>query len=90
MEQARRSALDHYVLWTARLGAWVVVREPWYKPLEIIRKGAAHIVRVSDDEIAKAIRILHIDTHNLAEGAGAAALARSPKRKAGLLASTSG
>jgi len=30
---------------------------------------------VSDDEIAEAIRILWQDTHNLAEGAGAAAMA---------------
>ena len=56
-------------------------RDPQAKPLEIIRKGAAHIVRVSDDEIAEATRILHIDTQNLAEGAGAAALAALAKEK---------
>jgi threonine dehydratase len=43
--------------------------------LTIIRKGAARIVQVSDDEIGAAIRAYWTDTHNLAEGAGAAALA---------------
>ena len=43
--------------------------------LEIIKEGAERIVEVSDEEIAEAIRILFSDTHTLAEGAGAAALA---------------
>lgn len=54
-------------------------RDPQVKPLEIIRKGAARIVRVSDDQIAEAIRIYYTDTHNLAEGAGAASLAALSK-----------
>jgi threonine dehydratase len=33
------------------------------------------MVAVSDDEIAEAMRVYYTDTHNLAEGAGAAALA---------------
>src|SRR5215204_3610083 len=41
----------------------------------MINSGACAIVEVSDDEIASAIRTFHEDTHNLAEGAGAAALA---------------
>jgi threonine dehydratase len=41
----------------------------------IIRKGASRIVQVTDDEIGAAIRAYWTDTHNLAEGAGAAALA---------------
>ncbi|MBV9138593.1 MAG: pyridoxal-phosphate dependent enzyme, partial [Hyphomicrobiales bacterium] len=49
--------------------------------LAIIRKGAAGIIEVSEDEIAEAIRILHEDTHNLAEGAGAAAIAALAKDK---------
>jgi threonine dehydratase len=43
--------------------------------LDIIRRGAARIVTVSEAEIRRAIRILFTDTHNLAEGAGAAPLA---------------
>ncbi len=50
-------------------------RSPDPEALEIIRRGAARIVRVGDDEIAGAMRAYHADTHNLAEGAGAAALA---------------
>jgi len=36
---------------------------------------------VSDDEIAEAIRILFSDTHNCAEGAGAASLAALIKER---------
>ncbi|MCF1503805.1 hypothetical protein L0F51_08535 [Afifella sp. H1R] len=37
--------------------------------------GAAGILQVGEDEIAEAIRIHYTDTHNMAEGAGAAPLA---------------
>ncbi|MEM8840873.1 MAG: threonine dehydratase [Pseudomonadota bacterium] len=57
-------------------------RAPWAEPLEIIRAGAARVVRVSDDEIAEAIRAYYTDTHNVAEGAGAAPLAAALKEKA--------
>jgi len=50
-------------------------RDPDPEAFEIIRKGAAHVVRVSEGEIAEAIRIYYTTTHNLAEGAGAAPLA---------------
>ncbi|MEQ9727768.1 threonine dehydratase [Pseudomonas sp. WHRI 8822A] len=50
-------------------------RMPQPEALEIIRAGATRIVRIDDDEIRQAMRIYHEDTHNLAEGAGAAALA---------------
>ncbi|MDD0972813.1 threonine dehydratase [Pseudomonas fontis] len=50
-------------------------RIPMPEAFEIIRHGAARIVRVSDAEIANAMRIYHEDTHNTAEGAGAAGLA---------------
>ncbi len=40
-----------------------------------IRAGAERIVRVTDEEITAAMRAYWTDTHNLAEGAGAAALA---------------
>lgn len=43
--------------------------------LAMIRAGAARIVTVTDDQVAEAIRALWQDTHNLAEGAGAAPLA---------------
>ncbi|PWB32803.1 threonine dehydratase [Pseudomonas sp. SDI] len=50
-------------------------RIPMPEAFEIIRQGAARIVRVNDGEIAHAMRIYHEDTHNTAEGAGAAGLA---------------
>jgi threonine dehydratase len=46
-----------------------------------IRKGAARIVQVTDDEVGAAIRAYWTDTHNLAEGAGAAALAAALQEK---------
>jgi threonine dehydratase len=49
--------------------------------LALIRKGASRIVQVTDDEIADAVRAYWTDTHNLAEGAGAAPLAAALKDK---------
>lgn len=53
----------------------MATRVPDAVALEIIRKGAARIVTVTDAEVAAAIRAYWQDTHNLAEGAGAAPLA---------------
>jgi|SRR5579862_1372029 len=53
----------------------LAVRVPDERALGIIRGGAARIVTVSEAEIRRAMRIYFTDTHNLAEGAGAAALA---------------
>ena len=50
-------------------------RVPVPEALEIIRRDASRIVTVTDDEICAAMRDLFTDTHNVAEGAGAAALA---------------
>ncbi|MFP4538591.1 MAG: threonine dehydratase [Dichotomicrobium sp.] len=50
-------------------------RDPQPEPLEIISRGASRVLRLAEDEIAEAIRIYYSDTHNLAEGAGAASLA---------------
>jgi threonine dehydratase len=50
-------------------------RVPHEEALAIIREGAERIVRVREDEIAEAMRACFEDTHNVAEGAGAAALA---------------
>ncbi len=53
----------------------LAVRVPDAAALAIIRADAARIVTVSEEEIRRAMRILFTDTHNVAEGAGAAALA---------------
>ena len=50
-------------------------RVPDPDALDIIRRGAARMVTVSDEEICAAMLHFFTDTHNLAEGAGAAALA---------------
>ena len=42
-------------------------------------------LRVSEDQIAEAVRIYYTDTHNLAEGAGAAPLAALIKEKGNLV-----
>lgn len=53
----------------------VACRVPVDGALQLIRRGVERIVSVDDDEIADAMRILFSDTHNVAEGAGAAAFA---------------
>jgi threonine dehydratase len=62
----------------------MATRIPDPNALAIIRKGASRILQVSDDEIGAAIRAYWTDTHNLAEGAGAAALAAALQEKAKL------
>jgi threonine dehydratase len=53
----------------------MAVRGPDAEALRIILKGADRIVKVSDSEIATAMRAYYEDTHQLTEGAGAASLA---------------
>jgi threonine dehydratase len=62
----------------------MATRNPDADALAIIRKGASRIVQVTDDEIASAIRAYWTDTHNLAEGAGAAPLAAALQEKNGI------
>ena len=59
----------------------VATRIPDAEAVAIMRKGASRIVQVTDDEIASAMRAYWTDTHNLAEGAGAAALAAALQEK---------
>ena len=56
-------------------------RVPAELAVEIINKGAERIVTVSEAEIRAAIRAYYTDTHNIAEGAGAAALAAAIKER---------
>ena len=53
----------------------VAVRVPDPAALAVIRAGAARIVTVSEEAIQQAMRSIFTDTHNVAEGAGAAAVA---------------
>ena len=72
----------------------MATRVPDADAIAIIQRGAARILQVTDDEVAEAIRLYWSDTHNLAEGAGAAPLAaafrerdRNRGRRVGLVLS---
>jgi len=53
----------------------MAVRVPSAEALAIVLKGVARVLAVSDDDVASAMRAYFQDTHNVAEGAGAAPLA---------------
>jgi threonine dehydratase len=57
-------------------------RVPDEAALAIILREVDDVVAVSDDEVAEAMRIYFSDTHNVAEGAGAAPLAAALQRRA--------
>jgi threonine dehydratase len=62
----------------------MAVRIPDEEALDIMRRGMERLIEVTDDEIAEAIRVLYVDTHTLAEGAGAAAFAALMQERAGM------
>ena len=59
----------------------LAVRVPDEAALAIILQHAARIVTVSEAEMRAAMRIIFTDTHNVAEGAGAAAFAAAFKER---------
>jgi threonine dehydratase len=59
----------------------MATRAPDEEAFDVIRDGVSRVVLVSDAEVAAAIRAYWTDTHNLAEGAGAAALAAALQEK---------
>lgn len=59
----------------------MAVRVPVREAFDIYANGADHIVDVTDDEVAEAVRVLFRATHNVMEGAGAAALAALLKER---------
>ncbi|MGC2854448.1 threonine dehydratase [Novispirillum sp. DQ9] len=74
----RRSFLEGRVVPTERadtIADGMACRSPDARALEIILDGAANIVTVSDAQVKEAMAAYVTDTHNLAEGAGAAPLA---------------
>ena len=60
---------------TTRIADGMACRTPVREALDIARRGDVRIVKVTDDEVEAAMRALFADTHNVAEGGGAAALA---------------
>lgn len=64
-----------------KLADGMACRVPEPDALEIIWRGVDRIVQVTDEEVADAMRLLFQCTHNVAEGAGAAATAAAIKEK---------
>jgi threonine dehydratase len=60
---------------TTRIADGMACRSPNPEALQIVRRGAARVVLVSDEEVEAAMRAIYDDTHNVAEGAGASGLA---------------
>lgn len=69
---------------TTRLADGMACRVADADALAIMAPHIDHIVQVSDTEVAAAMRALFTDTHNVAEGAGAAALAAALQERAQL------
>ncbi|MGL5737105.1 MAG: pyridoxal-phosphate dependent enzyme, partial [Beijerinckiaceae bacterium] len=61
----------------------MATRVPDAEALALIMHGVTRVVLVTDDEVADAVRAYWTDTHNLAEGAGAAALAAAMQERDG-------
>jgi threonine dehydratase len=67
---------------STRLADGMACRLPDAQALDIIRREVDDVVAVTDDEVAAAMRSLFADTHNVAEGAGAAGLAAAMQQRA--------
>ncbi len=66
---------------TTVLADGMACRKPQPEALEVIWRGVDRIVEVTDDELAEAMCSIFTATHNVAEGAGAAALAAAMQEK---------
>ena len=60
---------------TTELADGMACRVPDEQALAVIRREVDDVIAVTDDQVADAMRALFADTHNVAEGAGAASLA---------------
>jgi threonine dehydratase len=76
---AARRVVSHEA--TTRIADGMACRTPLAEALETIRAGVDRVVEVSDDEIEQAMRGIYDDTHNVAEGSAAAALAALMKER---------
>jgi threonine dehydratase len=79
---AERKRITHPV--STRIADGMACSTPHPEALALILAGVERIVRVSDDEVKAAMRAYFVDTHNVAEGAAAAALAAVLQEKATL------
>jgi threonine dehydratase len=69
---------------TTFLADGLACRMPDAVPLDAIRAHVDEIVQVTDAEVANAMRLIFAATHNVAEGAGAAATAAALQRGAAI------
>jgi len=67
---------------TTQIADGMACRKPDAEALAVLLDNVDHMVRVSDDEVAASMRHMFADTHNVVEGAGAAALAAALKESA--------
>jgi threonine dehydratase len=75
----QKRAIEHPV--STRIADGIACRTPEPEALDILLQGMARVVRVTDDEVEEAMRLLYSATHNVAEGAGAAGLAAATKER---------
>ena len=77
---AQKKSIAHAV--TTKIADGLAVSTPAVEALHIIWAGVERVIAVDDAEVEAAMRALFEDTHNVAEGAGAAALAGAIKERA--------
>jgi threonine dehydratase len=78
----RRCAVSRTV--TSTVADGMACRVPDEEALEVIFQGVERIVTVTEDEIRDSMRRIYAATHNVAEGAGAAAFAAAVQERARL------
>jgi threonine dehydratase len=66
---------------TTLLADGMACRVPDAAALDVIQREVDDVIAVTDDEVAAAMRALFVDTHNVAEGAGAASLAAALQQR---------
>ena len=69
---------------TTVLADGMACRVPDQAAIDMLKPHLDHIVKVTDTEVAHAMRDIYTDTHNVAEGAGAASFAAAMQEKATL------
>jgi threonine dehydratase len=75
-----KTAVEHAV--TTELADGMACRVPDGAALDILWRGAARVLAVTDEEVASAMRLYFSATHSTAEGAGAAPLAGALQERA--------
>jgi threonine dehydratase len=67
---------------TTKLADGMACRIADEEALRVVLRNADDVITVTDEEVAQAMRVLFSDTHNVAEGAGAAGLAAAMQQSA--------